>query len=132
MPDLPENTFPIAPPLVIPEAQLFNVLGGQELFSRRIMFLLPGQPVFKAIQFHRQPGRRTIEVKKVSAKWMLPAEFEPCKATGSQGLPELRLFPRLLASQPPGVAGRIHGAKRRHSLKKDKPWPSARAIRQQR
>ena len=130
MPDLPENTFPIAAPLVIPEAQLLNVLGGQELFSCRIMFLLPGQPVFKAVQFHRQPGRGTVQVKIVSAKWMLPSEFEPRKAAGSQGLPELRLFPCLLASQPPGVAVRIHGVELSCRLRKNKPWPRGRAIYQ--
>ena len=110
MPDLPQDTFPIAAPLMIPEAQLLNVLTCQELFSRRVMFLLPGQPVFKPVQFNNQPSCGTVEVKKARAERMLASEFEPCKLAGSQRLPELRLFPCLLAPQPPGVAGGIHAA----------------------
>jgi hypothetical protein len=68
MPDLPQNTFPIAAPLVIPEPQHLNALGCQELISRRVVFLLPRQPVFKTVQFNGQPSRGTIKVKKVSAE----------------------------------------------------------------
>jgi hypothetical protein len=126
--DLPQNTFPIAAPLMIPKAQLLNVLGGQELLSRRVMCLLPGKPVFKAVQFHGQPSCGAIEVKKVATERMLASEFEPRKAACSQRLPELGLFACLLAPQPPGIAGRIHGVERRHVLREDKPWPSARSI----
>jgi hypothetical protein len=84
------------------------------------MFLLPGQPVFKAVQFHGQPGRSTIEVKKVSAERMLAAELKSRKATGSQPLPELRLCACLLAAQPPGIAGRIHRVERTRPFIKDK------------
>ena len=112
---------------MIPEPQLLNSLGGQELISRRIMLLLPGQAVLKAVQFNGQLGCGTIEVQKVCAKRMLASEFEPREAACSQGLPELRLFTCLLAPQPPGVAGRIHEVERRRLLRKDKPWVSARA-----
>src|ERR1017187_6258766 len=71
VPDLPQNTFSIAAPLMIPEAQFLNALGSQELFSRRVMFPLPGQPVFKSVQFHCPPCRGAIEVKKVCAERML-------------------------------------------------------------
>ena len=60
---------------------------------------------------------------------MLASEFEPRKAACSQRLPELRLFACLLAAQSLGVAGRMHEVQRRHPLRKDKPWPSTRAIR---
>jgi hypothetical protein len=92
VPDLPEHAFPIATPLMVPEAQLLNVLACQELRSRRVMFLLPGQSVGKAVEFNGQPSRGTIVVKVVSTQRMLASEFEPREAAGSQGLPELRLF----------------------------------------
>jgi hypothetical protein len=94
---------------MIPEAQFLNVLGGQELFSRRVMLLLAGQSVFKAVQLHAQPSRRTIKVKIVSAERMLASELKPRKAACSQRLPELPLCACLFAPQSPGVAGRIHG-----------------------
>jgi hypothetical protein len=52
VPDFPQNNFPIAVPLLIPEAQLLNALVRQELIPRRIIFLLPRQPVFKTVQLH--------------------------------------------------------------------------------
>jgi hypothetical protein len=113
---------------MIPEAQLLNVLACQELIPRRIMFLLPGQTVFKAVQFHGQPSHGTIEVKKVSPERMLAPELKPRKAARSQRPPELGLFACLLPAQPPGNTGRIHGAEGRRTLQKDKPWPSTRVI----
>jgi hypothetical protein len=92
------------------------------------MLLLPGQPVFKAVQFNGQSSCWTIKVNVVCAERMLASEFEPCKAAGSQRLPELRLLACLLASQPPGIARRIHEIERKRLLRKDKLWPSARAI----
>ena len=127
VPDLPQNTVPIGAPLMIPKAQLLNVFGGQQLISRRVMFLLPRQPVFKAVQFNGQSSRGTIEVKEVSAERMLASEFEPCKAACSQRLPKLRLFACLFASQPPGVTGRIHGVERRCPSRKDKHASSCAA-----
>jgi len=88
---------------MIPEAQLLDVLACQELISRRILFLLPRQSMFKAVQFNRQPSHGTIKVKKVAAQRMLASELEPRKPAGSQRLPELRLFACLLAPQPAGV-----------------------------
>jgi hypothetical protein len=71
VPDLPENTFLIAAPLMVPEAQLLNVLGCQELRPRGVMSLLPGQPVFKAVQFNwsavRQDNRSQDSIRPAGA-----------------------------------------------------------------
>jgi hypothetical protein len=96
------------------------------LRSRRVMFLLAWQPVFKTIQLNGQPSRGAIEVKKLPTERMLASEFESREPAGSQRLPELRLFECLLAPQPPGVAGPTHGVERRRPLRKDKSWPGVR------
>jgi hypothetical protein len=124
MPDLPQDPIAIPAPLMIPKVKLLYVLGGQALLSRRVMCLLLGQPVLKAVQFYSQPSHGTIEVKKVSAQRMLASEFEARKAVGAQALPELPFFACLLAPQPPGVASRIHGVERRDSRRKAKPYTS--------
>ena len=112
MPDFPENIFPIAAPLVIPEAQLLDVLSGQELISCGVVLVLSGQPVFKAVQFHRQTGRGTIEVEEVSADWKLAPEFEPRKAARPQGLPELRLSGERELPRSHGGSVEVHPARR--------------------
>jgi len=115
---------------MIPEAQLLNALACQELSPRCTMFLVVRQAVFKTVQFHGQPSHETIEVKKVSPERMLASEFKPRKAACSQSPPELPLFACLLAAQPPGVTGRIHGVERRRPPRKHKPWPAPEASTQ--
>ena len=68
---------------MIPESQLLDALICQESSSRRVLLLLAGHPVFKAIQFYGEPSRRTVEIKKVSAERMLASELEARKAAGS-------------------------------------------------
>jgi hypothetical protein len=128
MPDLPQDTLSIGAPLMIPESQHFNALPCQELFSRRVVLLLPRQSVFESIQFNVQPSGRAKEVKTVPAERMLAPELEPRKPASSQRLPELRFLSCLCAAQPSSVAGPVHGIERMRALRKDKPLPSPRAL----
>lgn len=121
VPDFQQHTFPVVPPLVIPEAKFLDVLFSEELRARLVPLLLLRQPVLKAVQFHRHPRRRAVEIQVVNPGRVLSAELEPGKAPRPQGPPQFLLFVRLFTAESAGVGGGVHRCEDRKIAAADKP-----------
>ena len=83
VPDFEQHAFAIAPPLVVPKAEFFDVFFHQELFPFRVVLLLVWQAMLEAVQFHGEAGGGTEEIQVVDARRMLAAELETGKTTRS-------------------------------------------------
>jgi hypothetical protein len=110
VPDFQKHSLSIGSPLVIPEAQLFDVALVEKVLSPAVQFHLLGKAMQKAIEFNAQLCCRAVKVKKVWAEGVLASKFESCKAPRSQRHPQLSLLGRLLAAEASRVAGWIHVA----------------------
>ena len=121
VPDFQQHTFPVVPPLPIPETQFLNVLRGQKLFTDLVALPLLRQPMLKTIQFHRQPRRRTVKVQTVFSCRILAAEFETSKSARPQRAPKFFLLVRLAAAKTAGVGSGVHRCKDRKIAVAGKP-----------
>ena len=79
VPDFQQHAFAIAPPLVVPEAEFFDVFFCQELFPFSVVLLLVWQAMLEAIQFHGKAGGGTEKIQVVDTHGMLAAELETGK-----------------------------------------------------
>jgi len=121
VPDFQQHTFPVVPPLPIPETQFLNVLRSQKLFTDLVALPLLRQPMLKTIQFHRQPRRRTVKVQTVFSCRILAAEFETSKSARPQRTPKFFLLVRLVAAKTAGVGRGVHRCKDRKIAVAGKP-----------
>ena len=121
LPDFQQRAIPVFSPLVVPEAEFFDVLRGEEFFAFLAALDLFRKPVLKTIQLHRQASQRAKDIEVVFSKRMLPPEFEASKSSGPQSPPELLLFVRLFTAKAAGVGDEIHAGKNRRYAIADKP-----------
>ena len=121
IPDFQQHTFTVLPPLMVPEAEFLDVLAGEVLSPRLVPLLLFRHPVLEAVQFHRHPRRRTVEIQVVNPGRVLAAEFEASKAPRPQRPPQFLLVIRLLTAEPACVGRGVHRCEDRKNAAADKP-----------
>jgi hypothetical protein len=120
-PDFQQHAFPVAPPLVIPKAQVLDVVGGEARCARAVAPPLLRQSVLETVQFHGQAGRRTVEVETVFSAWVLAAELETGKSARAQHAPKVPFFVGLFPAKTARVADGIHRRKDRRTGTSGKP-----------
>ena len=110
-PDFQQHALAVLPPLMIPESQLFDALVSEKLRSRLVVLKLLRQAVLEAVEFHRKPRQRAVEVQDVISSGMLTAEFETGEAAGLQSAPEFLFLSGLLAAKLAGEGRGVHAGK---------------------
>lgn len=110
VPDFEQDAVAVRVPLAVPEAELGDAFGGQDVRTGLVVLDLFGEAVLEAVEFDGQARGGAVEVQEVVADRMLAAELEPGEATGSQGAPEFAFFVGLLATQATGGGSGVHGS----------------------
>jgi len=112
VPDFQPHRFKFATHLMIPKAQHLDALSGEELVSLFVFRPSVRETMSATIQFHGQPGERTIEVQEVNAARVLAPKLEPGEVAAPEQTPQASLrvggFLTKLASEVAG--GRCAGA----------------------
>ena len=76
MPDFKSHSFELIAHLMVPKAQHFDALFGEEPVSLFIPGPLVRETVSAAVEFHRQLRQRAVEIQEVDAARILATEFE--------------------------------------------------------
>lgn len=108
-PNFQQNPVAILPPLMIPIAQFFDAFRRQINRANLVTLLLLRQAVLEAIQFHREPGCRTVEIEEVDSLRVLAAKLESGKTSPAEGAPEFLFLIRLVVAKSPRNGGGVHG-----------------------
>jgi hypothetical protein len=108
IPDCQQTTFPIFPPLMIPESNRFNALLREKLFARFVMLDAFRQAVLNAIKLDRQFCVGTVKVQNATANGVLSAELETGKSASPERAPKLLLLIRLIVAKLPGDLFEAH------------------------
>jgi len=110
-PDFQQNAVRIFIPLMIPKAQLFNVLSGQITRSHFVLPQFLRLPVLKSVQLNGEARQGTVEIQNVPPERMLAPKLESGESAGAQGAPQLFFLVSLLAAQTARILDGIHQAK---------------------
>jgi hypothetical protein len=109
IPNAQQDCLSVSSPLMVPKPELLNPVGIQKSFSREVALPLIRKAVSEAVEFDRKASLCTIEIERKRPERMLTAELKSRESTGTQRLPQLPFLWGLFPSEPPNIAGRIHG-----------------------
>ena len=128
IPDCQQTTFPIFPPLMIPESDRFNALLCEKLVARFVTLDAFRQAVLNTIKLHCQFCVGTVKVQNAIANGVLSAELETGESASTERPPKLLFLICLIVAKLPcdlfeGHAGMMMILRINSS---PSPWPSPR------
>jgi len=118
--DFQQHSFPVSPPLMIPEPHLLDAFLDEKLLPGLVALALLRHPVLRTVQLDGELRGRTIKIEVEGARRMLTAKLKSREASSSQRAPQLLFLIRLLATQTPRVGDGIHALEIMFSKAKDK------------
>jgi hypothetical protein len=108
IPDYQQTTFPIFPPLMIPESNRFDALLREIFLAGFVTLDVFRQAVLKTVELYSQFCICAIKIQNVIANGMLSSELETGKSAPPERPPKLLLLIRLIVAKLTGDLFKAH------------------------